>query len=220
MKVINFSEQNTIINQFIAEMRDVEVQKDRARFRFNLSRVGQMMAYEISKTLDYSQKTIQTPLAKAQASTPDNKLVLSTIFRAGILFHQGFLDVFDRAENAFVSAFRFCRDQKTQEVDVKVEYLASPDLTDKTLILVDPMLATGGSFEMCYRALCTQGTPAHVHFCSVVAAQKGVDHLKRIFADNDRVTLWCAVIDPELNERSYIVPGLGDAGDLAFGEKL
>ena len=220
MKVVNFAKQNTVINQYVAELRDVNVQNDRARFRFNLARIGQMMAYEISKTLQYSEKTIQTPLAQAKASTADNEIVLGTIFRAGLPFHQGFLDVFDHAGNAFVSAYRYYRDKECKNVGIKIEYIATPDLTGKTLIIADPMLATGGSLELGYHAFSTKGVPATVHLCSVIAAQKGVDYIKKAFADYGNVTLWCAAIDPELNEHCYIVPGLGDAGDLAYGDKL
>ncbi len=220
MKVINFAKQNTVINQYVAELRDVNIQKDRARFRYNLARIGQMMAYEISKTFHYSEKAIETPLATAQASTADNEIVLGTIFRAGLPFHQGFLDVFDNAGNAFVSAYRYYKDKECKTVDIKIEYIASPDLTGKTLIIADPMLATGGSLELGYHAFCTKGIPATVHLCSVIASQKGVDYIKKAFADYGNVTLWCAAIDPDLNEHCYIVPGLGDAGDLAYGDKL
>lgn len=220
MKVINFAKQNTIINQFVSELRDVTIQKDRARFRYNLTRIGQFMAYEISKTLKYSEKEIQTPFAVAKSSTPDNEMVLSTIFRAGLPFHQGFLDVFDGAGNAFVSAFRYYKDKECKDVGIKIEYIASPDLTGKTLVIADPMLATGGSLELGYHAFCTKGIPATVHLCCVIASQKGVDYIKKAFADYDNVTLWCAAIDPELDAHCNIVPGLGDAGDLAYGDKL
>lgn len=220
MKVINFAKQNTVINQYVSELRDVNVQTDRARFRHNLSRIGQMMAYEISKTLQYSEKEVQTPLAVAKASTHDDQIVLGTIFRAGLPFHEGFLDVFDKAGNAFVSAYRYYKDKECEQVGIKIEYIASPDLTGKTLIIADPMLATGGSLELSYHAFCTKGVPAMVHLCCVIASQKGVDYIKKAFAKYDNVTLWCATIDPELNEHCYIVPGLGDAGDLAYGDKL
>lgn len=220
MEIINFAEQNTIINQFMSELRDIHVQGDRMRFRHNLGRIGQLMAYEISKRLDYSQKIVDTPLGQATASTPDNDIVIGTIFRAGLPFHQGFLDVFDNAGNAFVSAYRYYRDKECKDVDIRIEYIASPDLTGKTLIIADPMLATGGSMELGYEAFCTKGKPAAVHLCSVIAAQKGVDYLVENMKEIENVTLWCGAIDPVLNEHSYIVPGLGDAGDLAYGEKL
>ena len=165
-------------------------------------------------------KEVTTPLGIAECETADNPIVIGTIFRAGLPFHQGFLDVFDQADNAFVSAYRYYRDKECKDVGIRIEYMASPDLTGKTLIIADPMLATGGSMELGYQAFCTKGRPAHVHLCCVIAAQKGVDYVREVFKDADNVTLWCAAIDPSLNEHAYIVPGLGDAGDLAYGEKL
>ena len=220
MKIINFAESNSIINQYVAELRDVRIQSDRNTFRHNLERIGQLMAYEVSKTLAYSEKKVQTPLATAKASTPDEEIVLATVFRAGLPFHQGFLDVFDHAGNAFVSAYRYYMDEKHEEVGIKVEYLAAPDLTNKTLIIADPMLATGGSLQLAYEALCTKGIPKQLHLCCVIAAQTGVDNILKMFKPLDNVTLWCAAIDPILNEHKYIVPGLGDAGDLAYGDKI
>lgn len=220
MKIINFAETNSIVNQYVAELRDVRIQVDRNTFRHNLQRIGQVMAYEISKTLCYTEKDVRTPLGVAKASTPDNDIVLATLFRAGIPFHQGFLDVFDHAGNAFVSAYRYYIDEKHEKVGIKVEYLAAPDLTDTTLIIADPMLATGGSFELAYQALCTKGIPKELHLCCVIASQDGIDNLMKLFRPLDNVTIWCAAIDPILNECKYIVPGLGDAGDLAFGDKI
>ena len=182
MKVINFSKQSTVINQYVAELRDVNIQKDRARFRHNLERIGQFMAYEISKTLQYSEKVIQTPLATGKRSVPpDDQMVLATIFRAGLPFHQGFLDVFDNADNGFVSAYRYYRDKECKNVGIKIEYIASPDLTNKVLIIADPMLATGGSFELGYHAFITKGNPATVHLCCVIACAEGVDYIKKVF---------------------------------------
>lgn len=220
MKIINFAEQDTIINQFVAELRNVEVQKDRMRFRHNLERVGQLIAYEVSKTLHYSIKKIQSPLAVADVNTPDNQIVLGTIFRAGLPFHQGFLDIFDNAENAFVSAYRYYKDKECKDVGIRIEYIASPELSNKTLIIADPMLATGGSMELGYQAFCTKGIPSDIHLCCVIASQKGVDYVEEAFKYTDNVTLWCGAIDPNLNEHAYIVPGLGDAGDLAYGVKI
>lgn len=220
MKLINFSEQDSIINQFVSELRNIDVQKDRLRFRHNLERIGQMMAYEVSKTLHYSMKKIQTPLALAEVNTLDEKIVLGTIFRAGLPFHQGFLDVFDDAENAFVSAYRYYKDKECKDVGIKIEYIASPSLNNKTLIIADPMLATGGSMELGYQAFCTKGVPSKIHLCCILASQKGVDYVQDVFKDIDQVTLWCGAIDPDLNEHAYIVPGLGDAGDLAYGTKI
>ncbi len=219
MKVINLSETDTILNQFVAELRDVRIQGDRMRFRRNIERIGELMAYEMSRTLCYSAKNIETPLGTAEARTPDDELVVATVFRAGLPLHQGFLNVFDRAGNAFVSAYRFYKDEAHREVDVHVEYIATPDLSRKTVLLVDPMLATGESLEMAWKAFLTKGTPRRLLIACVIASRQGVEHLRRLFPQDD-VTLWCAAIDPELNEHKYIVPGLGDAGDLAYGEKL
>ena len=219
MKVINLSETDTILNQFVAELRDVRIQGDRMRFRRNIERIGELMAYEMSHTLCYSAKNIETPLGTAEARTPDDELVVATVFRAGLPLHQGFLNVFDCAGNAFVSAYRYYKDEAHREVDVHVEYIATPDLSRKTVLLVDPMLATGESLEMAWKAFLTKGTPRRLLIACVIASRQGVEHLRRLFPQDD-VTLWCAAIDPELNEHKYIVPGLGDAGDLAYGEKL
>ncbi len=216
MKIIDFSKSNSILNQYVSEIRNVEIQNDKLRFRRNIERIGEIMAYEISKSLSYSAKDIQTPLGIASVSTPDNQLVLSTILRAGLPFHQGFLNYFDNAENAFVSAYRKYKD--TLKFDIFIEYIASPCIDGKTLIIVDPMLATGSSMELSYQAMLTKGQPAEIHVVSIIASQQAVDYVQRKLPA-DKTTIWCAAIDPEINEHSYIVPGLGDAGDLAFGEK-
>lgn len=216
MKIVNFAEQRSLVSQYMAELRDIDVQTDMLRFRTNLRRIGQIMAYEISRTLQFRREEIQTPLAKAVADVIDTKLVLATIFRAGVPFHQGFLDYFDRAENAFVSAYRKYKEK--ENFDVCIEYLASPRLDGKTLVLADPMLATGASMELSYCALLTKGTPAEIHVASVIASQKAVDYIAEHFPA-DKTTLWVGAIDPEINAHSYIVPGLGDAGDLAYGTK-
>jgi uracil phosphoribosyltransferase len=217
MKIINLSENNSLLNQYLKEIRSVEIQKDPLRFRRNLERMGEIMAYEISKTLQYECEDVVTPLGIAPVNTISNRIVLSTILRAGLPFHQGFLSYFDGAENAFVSAYRKYKD--ALKFEIFIEYIASPDLTGKTLIICDPMLATGGSLELAYGALLTKGRPAKVHIASVISSQQAVDYLSEHFQESD-ATLWTAVIDPTLNTHSYIVPGLGDAGDLAFGEKL
>lgn len=219
MKVINFSEQNTIINQYMAEIRDVDYQKNRLLFRNNIERIGELMAYEISKMLDYSVKQVNTPLDVAEVSTPDDNIVLATVFRAGLPLHQGFLNIFDKARNAFVSAFRYYEDKECSKVGIKVEYLATPQFDNTTLILVDPMLATGGSMELAYRAFTTKGQPKKLIMASIIAAQSGVDYLQELFPSDD-VVLYTAAIDPILNEHKYIVPGLGDAGDLCYGDKV
>lgn len=220
MKVIDMSQTASVLNQFVAELRDSSIQKDSMRFRRNIERIGEMQAYEISKQMTYSLKFVETPLAVATANTHDDPVVIGTVFRAGLPLHQGFLNVFDKAENAFVSAYRYYKNPEHTEVDVHLEYIATPDLTDKTLLLVDPMLATGESFELALDALMQRGETRHIHLACCIASQQGVDHLMEVYKHRDDITLWCAAIDPELNDRKYIVPGLGDAGDLAYGEKL
>lgn len=219
MKVINLAETNSILNQFVAELRDVNVQNDRMRFRRNIERIGELMAYEISKTLDYSTKKVQTPLGVAEANTPDDKIVIATVFRAGLPMHTGFLNIFDKAGNAFVSAYRYYKDKEHRDLDVRIEYIATPDLTNKTVLLVDPMLATGESLELAWKAFTTKGIPSRLVIACIIASQPGVERIKKVFAEQD-VTLWCGVIDPDVDDHSYIVPGLGDAGDLAYGEKI
>ncbi len=216
MKIINLSETNSVLNQYLAEIRDVEIQKDRLRFRRNIERIGEIMAYEMSKTFDYSNKEVKTPLGTAVVATCDNEVVLSTILRAGLPFHQGFLQYFDNAENTFVSAYRKYKD--TLKFDIHVEYIASPRIDGKTFVLTDPMLATGSSMELSYKAVLTKGTPKEIHVACIIASQKAVDYIKEVFPE-ENTTIWCAVIDPEVNDHSYIVPGLGDVGDLAYGEK-
>lgn len=216
MKVFNFAEQNSLASQYLAEMRDVNVQNDPLRFRRNLERMGEIMAYEISKTLKYTTVDVQTPLATAKCPVIDEKVVLATIFRAGVPFHQGFLNFFDRAENAFVSAYRKYKEK--ENFDVCIEYLASPRLDNKALILCDPMLATGASMELSFRALLTKGTPSAIHVASVIASREAIDYISRTFPQ-EKTTVWVGVIDEEINSHSYIVPGLGDAGDLAYGTK-
>ena len=212
MKVINLAETNSILNQFVAEMRDVNVQNDRMRFRRNIERIGELMAYEISKTLDYSTKKIQTPLGIAEASTPDDNVVIATVFRAGLPLHAGFLNIFDKAGNAFVSAYRYYKDKDHRDLDVRIEYIATPDLTNKTVILVDPMLATGGSLCAALHALRSRGVKDIVAMV-IVAAPEGV---KAVLDTDPDVRLFTCALDEGLNENAYIVPGLGDAGDRIF----
>lgn len=217
MEVRHLIEEHSLLSRFVAEMRDVGIQTDPLRFRRNIERVGEIMAYELSKTLDYALKPVRTPLGVAQCAHIEDRVVLGTILRAGLSFHQGFLSYFDRAENAFVSAYRKHKDRLN--FDIFIEYIASPDLTDKTLVLVDPMLATGSSMELAFRALLTKGTPREVHLVSIIASQEAVNYLQKQLPEAN-IHLWVAAIDPELNDMAYIVPGLGDAGDLAYGEKL
>ena len=218
MEIINLGKTPSVLNQFIAELRDVRIQQDSLRFRRNIERIGEVMAYEISKRLRHEVKAIQTPLGIAPMSLPDERLVIGTIFRAGLPFHQGFLNIFDRANSAFVCAFRQYTDTKHQHFDIHIEYIASPRLEGKTLLLVDPMLATGSSMELAYQALLTKGQPDHIHAVAIIASQQAVDYMEQLMPA-ERTTLWVAAIDPELNENAYIVPGLGDAGNLAFGDK-
>ncbi len=216
MKVHNFADSPSLVSQYLAEMRNRNLQTDRLRFRCNLERVGEIMAYEISKTLKYKNEAVSTPLGvEAICQEIDQELVLATIFRAGVPFHQGFLRYFDNAGNAFVSAYRKYKEK--ENFDICIEYLASPCLDGKTLILCDPMLATGASMELSYRALLTKGTPAKVHVASVIASRHAVDYMESVMPQDSE--LWVGVIDDEINSHSYIVPGLGDAGDLAYGGK-
>lgn len=219
MKVFDLGARNTVLNQYVAELRDVHVQNDRMRFRRNVQRIGHVMAYEISKTLVYKSVEVQTPLAVAQASIPVDDIVIGTVFRAGLPLHQGFLDIFDKAGNAFLSAYRYYTDRECHNIDVHIEYIASPNLDGCTFILVDPMLATGESMSLAYKAFLTKGKPGRLIMASVIAAEEGIEHLQKFFPSED-VELYCAAIDSELNERRYIVPGLGDAGDLMYGEKI
>ena len=217
MKIVNFSEQNTILNRFVSELRDVDIQGDSMRFRRNVERIGEIMAYEISKSLEYRTIETQTPLGIAVTNVPADKIVIGTILRAGLVYHHGFLNCFDTAENAFISAYRKYRENH-KSFHVHIEYIASPRIEDKVLILTDPMLATGGSMDLSYQAILTKGEPKHIHIATIIASQQAIDYCAKAFPA-DRTTIWAAAIDPELNESAYIVPGLGDAGDLAYGEK-
>ena len=217
MKIINLGSENTAINTFMAQLRDVDYQRNRTLFRHNLTRIGHAMAYELSRTLRYSPKTVTTPLGTKEVSTYDDRLVIGTVLRAGLAFHEGFLDVFEGADSAFVAAYR--EEGKKEELKIHLEYIAAPQLDGSTFLLVDPMLATGGSLELAYKAFLSNGRPARLHICVAIAAEEGIAHLQSIFPQDD-VTLWCAAIDPSLNAEAYIVPGLGDAGDLSFGNKL
>jgi uracil phosphoribosyltransferase len=217
MKIVNFSEQNSLLNTFVREIRDINVQKDRLRFRKNIERIGEIMAYEISKDLNYSDKKIKTPLGETNISLLSNDIVIATILRAGLIYHQGFLNFFDSADNAFVSAYRKYKENQLS-FNIHIEYIASPLITDKTLIITDPMLATGGSMELSYHALLTKGKPKHIHIATIIASQQAIDYCKEKFP-NENTTIWAAAIDPELDDHAYIIPGLGDAGDLAYGAK-
>lgn len=216
MKIVDLGASSSVINCFMAQLRDVNTQTNRTLFRGNLRRIAHAMAYEVSRTLDYSVKNIQTPLAVKEVPTYDDRIVVGTVLRAGLAFHEGFLDVFDGADAAFLSAYR--EEGKADDIKIHIEYIAAPHLDGSTFLLVDPMLATGGSLELAYQAFLSKGKPAKLHICCVIASRQGIERLQHAFPGDD-VTLWVAAIDPHLNDRAYIVPGLGDAGDLSFGEK-
>ena len=216
MKVINLGLKNSVLNKFVSEMHDKSVQKDSLRFRRNLERLGEIFAYEISQTLEYSSKQFVTPLGIADIPTHDNKLVVATILRAGLPLHQGILNFFDDAQNAFVAAYR--KYDKGEDFHINIEYASTPDLNGKTLILADTMLATGASLEIAYKRLCEEGEPAHTHLVCPISSSYAVEYLQK-HLPAEKVTLWVAAIDEELTSHSYIVPGLGDAGDLAYGVK-
>lgn len=216
MKVINLGEKNSILNKFIAQMRDINVQKDSLRFRKNLERVGNIFAYEISQVLENSAKPVTTPLGIAQMNTYDDQIVVSTILRAGLPLHEGILNYFDDAQNAFVAAYR--KYHKGEDFHIKIEYCSTPDLNGKILIIADTMLATGSSIEAAYKRLLEEGEPKHTHIVCPICSSYAVEYIQK-YLPGDKITLWVAAIDEELTSRSYIVPGLGDAGDLAFGTK-
>ena len=218
MQVINLSENNSVLNQVLGEIRDVNIQRDPLRFRRNIERIGEVMAMEVSKHLHYEARDVTTPLGTAVVPQITDQIVLGTILRAGLPLHQGFLNIFDHAENAFLSAYRRVHDNG--ELEIVAEYMAAPSIVGKTLILVDPMLATGMSMEVGYLALLRHGKPVHTHLCSIIATPKSVEYMRRELNDSPDVTLWCATIDPILNDKKYIVPGLGDAGDLCYGIKI
>lgn len=213
--LVNLAENNSVANRFIAELRNVELQKDRLRFRRNLERIGEVLAYEISKTLDYEPVEVETPLGIATHTLPADRLVLATILRAGLPLHQGMLNFFDQADNAFISAYR--RHHKDGSFDIQLEYVSCGDLNDAVLILADPMLATGASVDMALKHLLRHGTPKIIHIVSVIASAAGVEAVQRQYP---KAHLWLGAIDEELTAKAYIVPGLGDAGDLAYGEKV
>ena len=211
-------QENTILNKFIAQIRDCKIQQDSMRFRRNVERVGEIMSYEISKTLNYQARTVETPLGEAEMSLISDKVVIATVLRAGLPLQQGFLNYFDDAECAFVSAYR--KNKKDGTFKINVEYVSCGDLEGKILILVDPMLATGQSLRMTYETLVAHGgEPLHTHIASVIASEQGVEYAQQHLPAG-KTTLWLGAVDAELTSKAYIVPGIGDAGDLCFGEKL
>lgn len=218
MTINILNKQNTVLNKFIRQIRDKQIQKDSMRFRRNLERIGEITAYEISKVFSYEEHVVETPLGEALVQEINDELVVATILRAGLPFHQGFLNYFDDAGNAFVSAYR--KSKKDGSFTVKVEYISCGNLEGKTLLLVDPMLATGSSLVLAYEALCERGgMPKHTHVAAVIASEQGIDYVQK-HMPHQTTTVWVAAVDEELTSRSYIVPGIGDAGDLAYGEKI
>ena len=215
MQVYNFSQNHSIYNKFLSELRDTEIQKDSMRFRRNLERLGEITAYELSKDLAYTESAIKTPLGIAPMNIHNEPIVLATILRAGLPLHQGLLNYFDGAENCFISAYR--KHTSNEDFEVEIEYMSSPDLNGKTILLNDPMLASGRSMGLAYKALLQRGNPSKIHVVSVIASQEGVDFVKDNLPNSTKI--WVGGIDPKMTKESYIVPGLGDAGDLAFGSK-
>jgi uracil phosphoribosyltransferase len=215
MKVYNFSDYSSVYNKFLSELRDVNTQKDSMRFRKNLERIGEISAYEISKKLDKKNQITTTPLGVSGTYVPLNNLVLATILRAGLPLHNGLLKYFDSAENCFISAYR--KHTSKDDFEVEIQYMASPNLNNKVVLLSDPMLASGKSMVLAYKALLKNGIPKKIHVVSVIGSQQGVDFISKNLPDNS--TLWIGAIDPKMTSQSYIIPGLGDAGDLAFGIK-
>ncbi len=214
--VHNLGEINSVFNQFIAELRNIDVQQDRMRFRRNLERIGEIFAYEISKTFEYEHHEVTTPLGVAEMKLMTAQPVLATILRAGLPMHQGMLNYFDRADNAFISAYR--KYSKNEEFKISLEYLSSPDINGRILILSDPMLATGASVVKVMKGLLALGTPSQIHIVSALASVEGIEHIKKHLSLHN-ITIWVGGIDDELTAQAYIVPGLGDAGDLAYGTK-
>ncbi|MCX7861857.1 MAG: uracil phosphoribosyltransferase [Bacteroidales bacterium] len=217
MQLINLGEQNTILNQFLAELRDEHIQTDSMRFRRNLERVGEIFAYEISKQLQYETREVVTPLGIATMNIPSEKPVLATILRAGLPLHQGLLNFFDNADNSFISAFR--KYSKDGTFHIELEYISCPKLDNRTLILCDPMIATGSSIILAYNALISNGSPKHIHIVTVIISKDAIKKLQKNLPLKN-LTIWTAAIDEELTVKSYIVPGIGDAGDLAYGSKI
>ena len=216
MEIINLGQQNSIFNHFIREIRDVNIQKDSMRFRRNIERIGEIFAYEISKKMEYENKDITTPLGISTESLMTEKPVLATILRAGLPLHQGLLNYFDRSDNCFISAFR--KHKKGGDFEIKIEYMSSPSLDGKTVVLCDPMLASGNSMVLAMKALLSKGKPKHIHIVAIITSTEGIQYLKENTPFRN-CTLWLGAQDAEMTSQSYIVPGLGDAGDLAFGEK-
>ena len=214
--VNNLGKENSIINQYLAEIRDIKIQSDSMRFRRNLGRISEIIAIEISKTLKYNTEEVVTPLGNTQVPLLKEYPVLIPVLRAGLPMHRGLQRIFDKSESAFISAYR--KAEKNEKFVIKIEYISSPDLTNKTIIVADPMLATGSSIVAAYKEIVNRGKPKHLHIAIVIASVEGINYIKKHLPDKD-VTIWVGAIDDELTAQAYIVPGLGDAGDLAFGSK-
>lgn len=217
MIIHNLGDENSILNTFISEIRDSHIQKDAMRFRRNIERIGEVLGYEVSKELEYTIKNVTTPLGHKSMNLSQDQVVICSILRAGLPLHQGLLNYFDNAENGFISAFRK-HEGAEDNFEVIVDYFAAPSLEGKVLVLTDPMLATGRTLENVLEGLKKHGTPKQIHIVSVIGSQEGIDFIENIFPQNTH--LWISAIDPELNARGYIIPGIGDAGDLAYGQKL
>jgi len=216
IKINNLGATNSLFNQFISEIRNIDIQNDPMRFRRNLERIGEIFAYEISKTMPYEKKSIITPLGEVEIDILSRQPVLATILRAGLPLHQGVLNYFDKADNAFISAYR--KHDEEGNFEIQIDYMSAPLLKGRILVIVDPMLATGKSMALTYRALLTMGAPKHIHIVSAIASVDGVEYIQK-YLPQSKTTIWVGAIDQELTAQSYIVPGLGDAGDLAFGAK-
>lgn len=217
MKIHHLAQNNSVLNTFLLEIRDKNIQKDSMRFRRNIERIGEILAYELSKSLTYSAVSVETPLGEKEVNVMADSLVICSILRAGLPFHQGILNYFDKSENAFISAYRH-HPKNNDEFEIVVEYLASPSIEGKTVLLADPMLATGQSLVAVFESLKKHGNPKEIHIIAVIGALEGIHFVEKHFPENTH--LWIATIDEKLNEKGYIVPGLGDAGDLAYGKKL
>lgn len=216
MKIVNLGGKGTLLDQFMSEVRDVQIQQDRFRFRNNLTRIGEVMAYEISKSLPFADEDVITPLGIATVPTLKDQPVLATILRAGLPMYKGFLNFFDHAGSAFIAGYR--KYKKNGKFEVKMDYITSPSIDDKIVIICDPMLASGSSIELAFKGLLEYGKPKHVHVAAVIASREGLEYIEKVLPES-MVTVWTGAIDDELTVKSYIVPGIGDAGDLAFGEK-
>jgi len=217
MKIYNLGGKGTLLDQFVSEIRDHEIQLDRARFRNNLARMGEVMAYEMSKEFPFMSEDVTTPLGIAQVPILQEQPVIATVLRAGMPYHQGFINYFDHADSAFIAGYR--KYDKSGGFEIKIDYISSPPVENRIVIINDPMLASGGSIELAYKGLLDFGKPKHVHIAAIIASKEGLDYIERVLPESE-ISIWVGAIDDELTVKSYIVPGLGDAGDLAYGRKI